>query len=318
MTRNKLSFLFTVMFLVSCSTSNQSPIDTSTRISALASTAIGTVAPPTLTSIPASTVTVTPLPSWTPLPTLVDEDSFLDFISFTKNSCKFPCWAGIHPSETDWDKALVALRPMESMAKFETYIGVEGLFGKENVVTWYLSGNEFTVNGDIGAIVANRNRVNLIHINVVGSSKPSADHPSESFPLPQSLNLQSVLKEYGVPAMVFLYTFIHDEPGPLPFSVLLVYPENQFYIIYQRNAKLSGNTVAACGPEFYLELGVVDNKDKLLSADTIAHNPETTDIGIENWKPVQQVLSLSPEKFHAIYSASMTECMSFSSDLWRP
>ena len=309
------------MFLVSCSTTNQTPIDTPTRISALASTAIGTVAPPTqtLTSIPAFTMTVTPIPSWTPLATLVDEDSFLDFISFTKNSvCKFPCWAGIHSGETDWDKALFALRPMESMAKFDTYIGVEGLFGKENVVTWYLSGNELTVNGDIGAIVANRNKVNLIHINVVGSSKPSADHPSQSLPLPQNFSLQSVLNEYGVPAMVFLYTFIHDEQGPLPFSVLLVYPENQFYIIYQRDAKLIGNNVAACGPEFYLELAVVDNKDKLVSADTIANNLEMQGIGIENWKPVEQILSMSPEKFHAIYSASTTECITFSSNLWEP
>lgn len=320
MTDKKLSFIFLFIFLVSCSTTSQTPINILTRLPTLTSTATVTAVPPmqTLTPTLTPTMTLTPLPSWTPLPTLVDENSFLDFISFTKNSvCKFPCWAGILPGETNWDEASFALRPMESIAKVKTYLGVEGLFGNENVITWYLSGNEVTANGDIGAIEANRNAVNLIHISVEGSSIPSENNPSHSLPLPQNFSLQSMLKVYGIPAMVFIYTFIHDEQGPLPFKVLLVYPENHFYIQYYRDAKLSGNTVVACDSDFYLELAVVDDRDKLSSADAIANTPEAS-IGIENWKPVEQVLNITPEKFHEIYSTSSPGCISFPSDRWTP
>ena len=317
MTNKKFSLLLLCVILVSCTGTSQIPINTPTRISTISMTAIGTAVHPTLTltAVPTSTITVAPAPSWTPLPTLVDEDKFLDYISFTKNSiCKFPCWAGIYPGKSNWDETLFALHPMESTAKLNAHLGIEGLLGKENVVTWYLSGNGVTVNGDIGAIVDNRNTVNLIHISIEGSSTPSAGNPSHSLPLPQNFNLQSVLHEYGIPSMVFIYTFIHEEQGPLPFSVLLIYPENQFYVIYQREAKLSGNDVAACGPEFSLELGVVDNKDKLVSADS----PEMQSIGIKNWKPVEQILSMSPEKFHDIYSAWTTECITFPRNLWSP
>jgi hypothetical protein len=280
-----------------------------------------TTVPPTatFTQTATPTATFTAPPSWTPLPTLDNQDSFLDFVAFTENNiCRFPCWAGIVPGKTNWNEAVFTLQPMESVAKIKTYLDIEGLFGKENVITWSLSGDEVTINGDVGAIIANQNVINLISMNVEGSSMPSADVPSHTLPLPKRFNLQSVLGEYGVPSMVFLYTFIHYEQGPLPFSVLLVYPENHFYIIYQRDAELSGNTVVACDSDFYLELAVVDSKDKLISVDAIASTPETKGIGIENWKSVEQVLNISAEKFHEIYSTSNPGCISFPSSRWQP
>jgi hypothetical protein len=261
------------------------------------------------------TATVTALPSWTALPTLADQNGFLDFIAFTENSiCKFPCWAGIVPGKTNWDAAVFALRPMQSVAKLEILTDEESIYGKANAIFWYLYGGEFRVDGTF----LTGSNVSLTRMSIESFSEPTATNPSHSLSLPRRFNMQSVLKEYGVPSMVFIYTFIHDQPGPLPFKVLLVYPENHFHIKYHRDAKLSGNTVMACDSDFYLEVTVVDDRDKLVSADIIAKTPETKSLGIENWKPVEQVLMITPEKFYEIYSTSDPGCMIFPTNNWLP
>lgn len=311
----KLSLTFLCIVLGSCSTLSQVPAVVPTHLSAFTATLHVTAVPPTPTftqTIEPPTATFTVLPSWTPLPTLEDQNSFLDFISFTEsNTCKFPCWASIVPGQTNWDEAVFALRPLETVANLEVLNNQESSYGIVNTVSWYLYGGDFRTDGKF----LTGNNVNLIRLHYESFSEGV---PSYSTPLPARFNLQRVLTEYGIPSMVFIYTFIHDEQGPLPFSLLLVYPENHFYVIYQRDAKLSGNTVVACDSDFYLELAVLDRKDKLASADAIADTPETKSIGIENWKPVEQVLGISPEEFHKIYTTSATGCITFSSSLWKP
>jgi hypothetical protein len=208
---------------------------------------------------------------------------------------------------------------MESIAQYKTHVGIEGAFGKENVIVWFLSDENSSVDGNIHAIAAKQNTVNMIYMTVVGSSMPTASDSSGSPPLPPSFDLQSVLREYGIPSMVFIYTYVHHEQAPLPLKILLIYPENQFYITYYREAKLSENSVVACGPHLLLELVVVDSKDKLISEDVISNTPVTQGgIRLKDWKAVEQVLRISPEKFHEIYAASATECMTFPSKIWEP
>lgn len=300
----KLLFLFIFILLVSCSTATE------------------TAAFSTLTAAPVSTSTmnVTLVPSSTPLPSLVDESSFLEFISFTKNGvCKLPCWAGVYPGESNWDETLLALSPMKSIANFKTHLGGEGAFGKENVIVWFLSGNNVTIDGNIHAVATNQNVVSMIYMTVAGSSMPSTGNLSRSLPLPPNFDLQSVLREYGIPSMVFIYTDIHHDQAPLPLKILLIYSQNQFYITYYREAKLSGHMVVACDPDVLLELVVVDSKDKLISEDVIANTPETQGgLRLKDWKTVEQVLRIPPEKFHEIYTASATACMTFPSALWEP
>lgn len=321
----KLLLIFLLILLAGCSATSQNPMVTPTiqPTVTLFPTVTSIFATPSVTPTLAPTFTPTatpaPLPPRTPLPTLSGEEDFLNFISFIgKEDCQLPCWAGIIPGKTSWDEAIFALRPIESVAKIKTHLDIEGLFGKENVITWSFSGDGVIANGDVGAIIANQNVVNLMSMNIEGWTTPNTNAPLGSLPLPKRFNMQSVLKEYGAPSMVFIYTFIHDEQGPLPFSVLLVYPEDHFYIIYQREAKLSGNTVVACDSDFYLELAVVDKKEKLLSVDSMKSALETKELGLQNMKPIEQVLNISPEKFHEIYSTSSPGCIIFPTKNWSP
>lgn len=322
---NKFMSVVLVVILVGCSATSQKPMVTPTIQPTV--TLFPTVTPifvtpfvtPTLAPTFTPSSTSTSLPLRTPLPTLSGEEDFLNFISFIgEEDCQLPCWVGIIPGKTSWNEAIFALHPIESVAKIKIHLDVEGLFGKENVITWSFSGDGVIANGDVGAVIVNQNVVNLMSMSIEGWTTPNTNAPLGSLSLPKSFNMQSVLKEYGVPSMVFIYTFIHDQLGPLPFSVLLVYPENHFYIIYQRDAKLSGNTVEACGPDSYLELAVVDGRDKLASADAIANTPETKSVGIQNMKPVEQVLNISPEKFYEIYSTSSLGCITFPTKNWSP
>jgi hypothetical protein len=236
----------------------------------------------------------------------------LDFISLIGNkNCKLPCWAGITPGKTNWDEAVFVLHPMQSVAKLEILTDEESIYGKANAIFWSFYSGEFKINGTF----LTRSNISLIRMDYDSFSNTT---PSYSLPLPERFSLQSVLTEYGVPSMVFIYTFIHDEQGPLPFQILLIYHERQFYIEYHRDAILNGNNVVACDADFYLKLTVVDNKEKLMSVDSINRALETKDLGIQNMKPIEQVLNISPEKFHEVYSSSSPSCITFPTDKWSP
>jgi hypothetical protein len=323
MVRRGVKFIFLILTVLACNpqiptlTSQQAatvtPFDLPSTWTPGPTLTLTAASPtPTFTQTLTPTITFTPPPSRIPLPTLVDQNSFLDFISFTENSiCNFPCWASIVPGQTNWDEAVFALRPMQSVADLDILTNEESTFGKANGITWYLYGGTFRVDGHF----LTEKNTSLIRLSFESFSEGI---PSYSIPLPKRFNLQSVLTEYGAPAMVFIYTFIHDEQGPLPFQVVLIYPENQFYIEYHRDAKLNGSNVVACDADFYLKLTVVDNKEKLISIDSIKNTTEAQDLGLQNMKPVEEVLGISPEKFHEIYSASTTECITFPINLWKP
>jgi len=314
---NKIRSTLLFIFLASCSTTSQIPTITSTNLPTHTLVPTETAIPPTSTFTPTltPTITLTPLPTWTPLPTLADQNSFLDFISFTENGiCKFPCFAGITQGETTWDEAIFALRPMEAVAKLDISPNQESNYGQVNIISWYLYGGEYEVEGEF----LTGSSVNLIWMDIQSFSIPTENIPSRSLPLPKPFNLQSVLKAYGIPSMVFIYTFVHDQSSSPPFKILLVYPENQFYIEYHRHAKLSGNSVVACDSDYYTDLLVVDNKDKLISVDAISNTPKAKDFDFNNWKPVEQALNISPEKFHEIYSASSPGCMISPKSIWLP
>lgn len=249
------------------------------------------------------------------MPTLTDQDSLLEFISFTGNgTCELPCLANVTPGKTNWDEAVFTLHPMESVAELDILTNQESVYGPANVVSWYLSGDEIRINGKF----LEGNEINLIRMDIETFSMPTTNADSYPIPLPTPLSMSSVLQEYGVPSMVFIYTFVHDQPGRLPFKILLVYPENQFYIEYYREAKLNGDSVVACNPDFRLELVVVDNKEKLLSVDALTNAPETKDLSIHAWKTVEQVMNISADRFHEVYSSSSSECIIFPSKVWLP
>lgn len=314
---NKIRLTLLFIFLAGCSATSQIPTIASTNLPTHTPLPTETAIHPTSTFTPTltPTITLTPPPTWTLLPTLADQNSFLDFISFTENGiCNFPCFAGITPGKTTWDESIFALRPMEAVAKLEILPNQESSYGQVNIISWYLYGGEYVVEGKF----LTGSNTSLIRMNIQSFSIPTENIPSYSLPLPKPFNLQSVLNIYGIPSMVFIYTFVHDQSSSPPFKILLIYPENQFYMEYHREAKLSGNSVVACDSDYSLELLVVDNKDKLLSSEAISNTPEAKDFDFNNWKPVEQALNMSPEKFHELYSASSPRCMISPKNIWLP
>jgi len=311
--RTKISLILFSIFIVSCSTTNQKPINSFNGPSTFTSVPAELMAHPTSTSSPNATATITHLSARTPLPTLVDQDSFLDFISFTENSiCKFPCWVGVVPGKTTFDDAIFALRPAETVAKLNILRDQESSYGKVDTVSLYLYGGDFRSESKF----LTGNNVNLIRMSFEAFTEST---PSTILPLPRRFSMQSILQEYGTPSSIFIYTYVDDRATDhLSFKVLLVYAENQFYIEYHRFAKLTGSDIVACESEYYLELLVEDSVDKLVSADAIANTPETKKLRIEDWRPVEQALNISPEEFHETYSASSPECMISPRNLWLP
>lgn len=312
-----------IIFLAGCSATSQVHIKTPTSQPTV--TLFPTVTPilpmpsPTPTLVPNFAPTTTPIsPPRTPLPTLSGEKDFLDFISFTGNKdCKLPCWAGVIPGITSWDDALFSLAPTTFVAKFTTYLSTEGYFGKVNSIVWSFYSNEIIASGYVEAPLSNQLLVKLMSMEIEGSSPATGNTPSRSLSLPQQYNLQSVLREYGVPPMIFIYSFVHDQPTPIPFQILLIYPDNHFYFKYSRNAKLNGSAIEACNSEFALELLVIDNKEKLVSIDAISNAPELN-LYMPSWKPIEEALNMTPQKFYEIYSKASPGCMVSPIKIWLP
>jgi hypothetical protein len=130
--------------------------------------------------------------------------------------------------------------------------------------------------------------------------------------------LQSILKQYGKPAII-LFSTEPDLPGDLFLEMILVYPDNQFIIKYSKYAKLSDGHVLSCGQDSAIELIILDNNEQLLSVDKIADAVETEHLHVDTWrKPVEVATGLNIDQFYETFRKANAPCVTTPINVWRP
>jgi len=273
------------------------PSSTSTTISIL------TITPhPTLTP----TQTLTLVPTWTFLPTLDSETGKEALYAWLEGSdnCRFPCWAGITPKNTTWEKAIHILQPLEGMTIFETRLNRPCIFGQCNYITWALS-SDLNTFGNVYSKIE-ENTIHLVQLQIVDPY------------LLNAVGLQTIFNQYGKPS-ILLFSTEPDLPGDLFLELILVYPDQQFIIKFSKYAKLSDNQVTSCGQDSAIELIILDNKEQLLSMDTIANAEETKHLHVDSWhKPVEVATGITIDEFYETFRKANAPCVTTPTSVWRP
>jgi hypothetical protein len=177
------------------------------------------------TKIPSFTPAMTPTPSQTPMPSPVATLSLeegralvLDLLA-NNGGCRLPCFWGITPGVTTWEEAKAFFLQFDQEIWFNPPFaevdipGEVGFYGDLNQV-WI----RFTLSGN-----------QIISMVVHGLS----DAP---------YSLQEFLTVYGEPEEVWIKTFSKHE-GPIPFGIVLLYPQSGYAAVYGREAKYISDTV---------------------------------------------------------------------------
>lgn len=296
----KKYFIIALTFLVagclpSVKPNSQAPI-TSTNILVSTDTA------PVITSIPLT---------WTPLPTILPSEGMGILQLWLKGTddCRLPCWAGIIPGKTTWDGAK---QKIMSMSGFTTVSVVENThcdFGKCNGVGWSLFPKTLADGGFYSKLP--ESKIHLMSLNI-------QDAGVEKEELLKYLDLRMILNNYGVPAMVFIFTE-PDLPGQIFLEVTLVYPDNQFVISYSRYAMVESENVVSCGPDSSLKLIVLDNQEQLTSLETLSSAIETKDFHYDTWhKPIEEATGMNIGTFYEIFSQENAPCIVTPTRIWQP
>lgn len=199
--------------------------------------------------------------------------------------------------------AMHSLQPLEGIAKLRFALNDDCIFGKCNWISWSLL-NLADGHGYIDGKYQ-ENKVNFIQLEISESD------------LVKSLSLEYVLRQYGKPTLLFFSTE-PDLPGELFLELILVYPDQQFVIKYSKYAKLSNNEVVSCGQDSYIELIILDNKEQLISVDSLANAVETEHLHIDVWhKSVEESLGMNMDTFYETFSKENAPCITTPINVWR-
>lgn len=303
----KFRVVFLFIFLVGCS-SNQVISLTATPNIVLTPTPFSTqtVIPPTQTLTPTSTFTptLTSLPTLTPLPTIETDKGFQTLYEWLEGTedCRLPCWAGITPGETTWEYAKQLIETTNGFLDLRTFLDEICTFGKCNELAWSL-------HLDPHGFVYSTFPENEIHTLVVEISTSDFS---------KSLGLQKILNDYGKPA-ILLFSTEPDLPNYASLELILVYPERQFIIQYNKYAKITEEKVESCGIDNHIKLVVVDNQEQLESLDAIAQAVETKDFYVDVWhKSVEEAMGITIEEFYETYRKADAPCISTPTKIWIP
>lgn len=256
----------------------------------------------------------------TPIPTISDQNQFVEYVSFTgNNECMLPCLVGITPGQTSWEEAIHSVAPFESVADVRKHMGIENSpMGSENALSVYYLSDNISVNLSIGSNKSNEDMlVNSILMTFVAYDNKERESGWRLMRR-YKLDMKSLFFEYGMPEFVFLSTdFGVPEFPEVNITSLFVYPDYQFVIEYPRRGIVDGDRLISCEPSDHFLLTIVDNVEKINSIEALASTLETKQLNIEYWTPYEEVTDVPIDAYYEDYILSSIGCFSFPIDAWQ-
>jgi len=136
--------------------------------------------------------------------------------------------------------------------------------------------------------------------------------------------LPSILSNYGVPEQALLATWQDDPDYPRiktqPFSLVLFYPDQGFFVEYVTEREVIGNRYVGCPSKSHIYLGTWNPK-KALSLRYVAQKAGSVinELNTDYFKSVEDAASLTLDEFYNIFKdPENTTCLETSKDLWVP
>jgi hypothetical protein len=135
----------------------------------------------------------------------------------------------------------------------------------------------------------------------------------------RSYMLPQVLSEYGIPTSVLISSL--SEPMPKErggdtgdFRIILIYPDQGILVNYRTNILVAGNNVAGClnAAHVMFELFPPGNGRSFVSNLP----PSLQEDILNNFRPIEEVSSLSTERFYEEYRHPTDQCLETPAILW--
>ncbi len=130
--------------------------------------------------------------------------------------------------------------------------------------------------------------------------------------------LPQILSEYDRPPSVLLSTLAEFPPwryGQGHFQILIVYPDQGILVHYTTEMRVVGENVVGCPANAHVELELFPsgNGDSFYELLAPTNWPETIH---NNYKPLEEVTSLSLEEFYQTFRQPMDACLETPANLW--
>lgn len=312
---NILWFIAAMVLVSSCMQSNASVATPSEATSTIISSMT-----PVLSVTPAPTDSPVPVPTATNVPTLPVEDAQARLLDLLANNggCRLPCLWGIVPGKSSFQEARAILVPLSSLSH-SVYLNPPGL---GDIMPRYIEG-ELEIYTRVGFLTnPAHNIVYRVAFNAEAHMLLKDGGYEESFDsrfFGEKIGayiLSQVLTEQGIPSSVMIST----SGGPLTrggqggFDILLLYPHQGILVNYTTQLNFVGSNVRGCPVNAHVEMELYPPGP----SDLFFESLQQTDwaVKMKGYKPLEEVTSMSVEKFYQTFREPTAECIETPATLW--
>lgn len=262
--------------------------------------------------------TYTSTPMDTPLATLTYDDAkgrVIELIK-TNGNCEFPCLWNITPGKTSPIIAaneLGALQPFSRRMVFSSSLSLgEAGFSFTNGNYEYRASVSYVATSE-------RSNVEIIEFNAgsyldIIDTNTGMKTPQQVYNLPDFgsqftyYEISNILKTYGEPESVLLFVTAYSESNGT-FEVLLIYPNKGFSVRYITDITASGGEYLGCFGNAHIEAEMYPAGDSVLFFQLLQPSMKTR---LRNYKPIEDVTSLSLDAFYRSFQQNSNNCISTS------
>ncbi|NOH10514.1 MAG: hypothetical protein HND51_02595 [Chloroflexi bacterium] len=269
--------------------------------------------------------------------TLVPEESKKKLLDLLRNNggCDFPCLLGFQPDVNDSNDYRNKFTPFGWSQKTDSISGDILIkydnFGDSGSTSLSLVQQKFTfaLNYSFYAEASNLEQLILIatvtnQINEDGSLKVDQDPNLFDLPYIDYFKLPQILEMHGPPKEIYILPFPNDTQIPdnwEPFSLILLYQEQNTLIEYVFQNKLENNNYVGCPNEAEKLSVVVQSSTYENTISEYASRLSGDGLSpfiVEEYKKLSDATSLTIEDFEKIYSDQTSDyCLQTPIELWR-
>jgi len=282
---------------------------------------------PTLTATEAPTATITMIP----VPTLDGDSASVRMKNMLENNngCELPCFWGLTPGKSNYLEGYSILFPLSGISE------ISSLEDSPGTIKPVYNMGDIYIKVFIGYLFdPNAQFINSMAVLI----RPWERFPDPGFEggygyspvydLPEFgkeaafYMLPGILSRLGTPESVYILTMGKSGVEGMQyadFNLLLLYPDQGILIDYNTKKRVAGNYVLGCmaNPMVEMILSPKGDRDAFFT-QLIKTRFENFK---ENYKPLEDLTSLSLEEFYQTYSKSADKCISIPIDalpVWYP
>jgi hypothetical protein len=299
--------MFIVIMVASCAQSTESILP---RFTAVSTQQVNSTSP---MRVATETPNTSPIPTLDP--TLPVEDARKRLLELLSNNgnCHLPCLWNITPGKSTYQEAQIILAPLGSISDvggFGPEIGsISPVYTKGDL--WLITRATYLATNQTVTRVVFQARALKRVIAADGSSGFNPIFNSQLFG--ERLNyymLPHMLTEQGIPTSVK----IASHGGAAGFGILILYPERGLLIDYSAQMDSTDMVLRGCPANAHVEMELYPPG----TSDSFYELLQQTDWStrLNNYKPLEEVTSLSIEEFYQTFKEPNDGCIETSTEFW--